>query len=128
MIQSLFGSFTFLKDPIKTISKNMERFSGTYSAVLFRKGKFILTQDADFINYILRENQTNYAKSPLNTEMAARVFGKGLLFANGDAWLKQRRLIQPGFHQNKINGLYDTIVRTIDEFLSTFPTGEKIDV
>ncbi|MEJ0083666.1 MAG: hypothetical protein WDM78_22565 [Puia sp.] len=32
--RSLFASFIFLKDPIRAISRNMKKFSGTYSAFL----------------------------------------------------------------------------------------------
>ena len=49
--------------------------------------------------------------------------GKGLLTANGHYWLKQRRLIQPGFHAEKIHSLYAIIKKTIDDFLLTVPTG-----
>ena len=106
----------------------MEAFSGTYSAALGINRKLILTQNPDFINYILKENHKNYNKSELTTERAVEFFGKGLLFSNGDYWLRQRRLIQPAFHRQKLKGLYDIIIRSIDEFLLKFPVGESIDI
>jgi cytochrome P450 len=57
-----------------------------------------------------------------------RLFGNGLVFSNGDYWLQQRRLIQPGFHTKRLQGLYGIIIRTIDEVLASFPAGEKIDI
>jgi cytochrome P450 len=126
--QSLLASLTFLKDPIRVISANMIRFNGTYSGFLMGKGKFIITEDPDFIQYVLRDNHTNYQKSELSTKTAARLFGNGLLFSNGEPWLKQRRLIQPGFHHSKIQGLYEIVAGRAATFISRFPTGEKIDV
>jgi cytochrome P450 len=126
--RSLLASATFLKDPIGAISVSMEKYSGTYSAYLIGIGRLILTEDPDFIQYILRENHTNYHKSALSTHTAARLFGNGLLFSNGESWLKQRRLIQPGFHHAKIQGLYEIVASRVKEFISGFPTGEKIDV
>jgi cytochrome P450 len=87
----------------------------------------IVTQDAGFINHVLREKHTNYKKSAMTSGKAARLFGEGLLFSNGDFWLQQRRLIQPGFHSKKLQGLYEIVARTIDETLASFPTGENID-
>jgi cytochrome P450 len=127
-LQSLLASITFLKDPIRAICRNMKKFSGTYSAYLAGNGKLILTEDPDFIQYVLRDNHSNYQKSELSTKTAARLFGNGLLFANGESWLKQRRLIQPGFHHSKIQDLYKIITDTTSEFISGFPTGENIDV
>ncbi len=126
--QSLFASITFLKNPIRTISRNMIKFSGTYSAFLAGRGKLILTEDPDFIQYVLQGNHSNYQKSELSTKTAARLFGNGLLFSNGQFWLKQRRLIQPGFHHNKIQGLYEIIISTSRQIISAIPSGEKIDI
>jgi cytochrome P450 len=106
----------------------MKKYSGTYSAILAGNGKIIITEDPDFIQYVLRENHSNYQKSPLSTKTAARLFGRGLLFSNGEPWLKQRRLIQPGFHHQKIQSLNEIIAKTIKEFISDFPVGERIDI
>ncbi len=128
LVQTTLKSNEFLNNPIKFISKSMEAFSGTYSAALGINRKLILTQNPDFINYILKENHKNYNKSELATERAVEFFGKGLLFSNGDYWLRQRRLIQPAFHKEKLQRLYDIIIKTIDEFLLKFPIGERIDI
>ncbi|HEV3224783.1 MAG TPA: cytochrome P450 [Puia sp.] len=126
--QTIARSFRSSRHPIHSISENMERFSGTYSAALPGNLKFILTQDPGLINYVLRENHTNYQKSPLTSVRGARIFGNGLLFSNGDYWLRQRRLIQPSFHHKKLQGLYEIIVKSIVEFLSSFPEGGQADV
>jgi cytochrome P450 len=126
--KSLFASLTFLKNPINVISRNMKKFSGTYSVFLIGRGRIILTEDPDFIQYVLKDNHTNYQKSELSTKTAARLFGNGLLFSNGQFWLKQRRLIQPGFHQSKIQGLYGIIISTARNIISGIPSGENIDI
>jgi cytochrome P450 len=126
--QSLFTSLTFLKNPIGVISRNLEKFSGTYSAHLWGRGKIIITEDPYFIQYILRDNHINYQKSELSTKTAARLFGNGLLFSNGQSWLKQRRLIQPGFHHNKIQDLYGIVIDTARKMISGIPPGENTDI
>ena len=126
--QSLLASFTFLKDPIQAISNNMIRFNGTYSGFLLGIGKFIITEDPEFIQYILKDNHTNYQKSALSTKTAARLFGRGLLFSNGSPWLKQRRLIQPAFYHSKIQGFYKNIASTVKDFIEGFPTGENVEI
>jgi cytochrome P450 len=125
--QTIFNSVSFLKNPIGVISQNMKKFGGTYSAALMGKRKFILTEDADFIAYVLRDNHTNYQKSELSAKTAARLFGNGLLFSNGEFWLKQRRLIQPSFHLQKIQGLQQIVAKTVQQVVADFPTGNRID-
>jgi cytochrome P450 len=126
--QTVARSFRSARHPIKTISENMAIYAGTYSAILPGGQHFILTQDPGLINYVLRENHTNYHKSELTSKRGGRLFGNGLLFSNGAYWLRQRRMIQPSFHQKKIQGLYEIVVKTTEEFLHNFPTGEQIDI
>ena len=126
--RTILRSYKFLKDPIGFVSNNMQIYGGTYSAKLPQYPNLILTQDAAFVNYVLKDNHTNYHKSPFSAERVSGYLGKGMLFLNGESWLKQRRLIQPGFHREKIQGLYATVIKAIDEYLLTMPTGDNIDI
>lgn len=127
LFQTMLKTNEFLNNPIKFISKSMIAFSGTYTAVLGNK-KLILTQNPEFINYILKENHRNYNKSELSTKRAAKFFGNGLLFSNGNYWLKQRRLIQPAFHRDKLKSLFSLMIKSIDNSLLEFPIGKNIDI
>jgi cytochrome P450 len=126
-LQSLWRTYKQVKDPIGSMEESMAKFKGTYAVNLGRK-RMIATQDPAFIDYVLKTNHRNYYKSPILTENLGRFLGKGLLTANGDYWLRQRRLIQPGFHAEKIHALYSIIQKTVDDFLSRFPTGDRVDV
>lgn len=128
LFKTTLKSNEFLNNPITFISKSMNAFSGTYSAALGINRKLILTQNPAFINYILKENHRNYNKSELATERAVEFFGKGLLFSNGDYWLRQRRLIQPAFHREKLQSLYNIIIKSIDDYLMNFPIGNSVDI
>lgn len=114
-------------NPIGTMEESMARFHGTYSVNLGTR-KIIATQDPGFIDHVLKANHRNYHKSPMVTDQLGRFLGKGLLTSNGDFWLKQRRLIQPGFHLDKIKALYEIIQKTVDHFLNDLPTGDAVDV
>lgn len=125
-LQSLWRTYKQVKDPIGTMEESMAQFNGTYSVNLGAR-RLIATQDPGFIDYVLKSNHKNYHKSAIQTEELGKFLGKGLLTSNGEYWLKQRRLIQPGFHIEKIYALYDIIKKTVDDFLLEFPTG-KADV
>lgn len=120
---SMVRTYKQAKNPIGTMQESMSRFNGTYTVNLGMM-RIIATQDAGLIEYVLKSNHRNYIKSPIQTEYLGKFLGKGLLTANGDYWLKQRRLIQPGFHTERIHALYGIIKRTIDEFLLTVPSGD----
>jgi cytochrome P450 len=124
VLTSIPRMFKQIRDSIGTMEESMKLFDGTYSVHLGSK-KYIITQDPQFIDHVLRSNHRNYFKSPLQTERLGKFLGKGLLTSNGDYWLKQRRLIQPGFHPDKIQALYEIINKTTIEFLEQLPTGKQ---
>lgn len=118
----------FRRNSVNAIRLNMEKFGDAYSVIFPGKQLVIITQDLSFIQYVLRDNHTNYRKSEFTTGKVGRMFGKGLLFSNGNYWLQQRRLIQPGFHAKRLQGLYSVMVETIEKTIADWPTGEAIDV
>lgn len=117
-----------VRSPLETMMESVARFGESYSVTDGIAGRMILTQNPEFIDYVLRKNQKNYYKSRMVTEKLGRFIGNGLLTSNGPYWLRQRRLIQPGFHPQKVKELYDIMKDTIDRFLEKFPVGENVDV
>lgn len=117
-----------VQSPLETMMESVDRFGDSYSVTDGFTGRMILTQDPDFIDYVLRRNQKNYNKSRMVTEKLGRFIGNGLLTSNGAYWLRQRRLIQPGFHPQKVRQLYTIMQATIDPFLAKLPTGASVDV
>jgi cytochrome P450 len=113
-----------VKDPIGTMQESMALFQDTYTVHLGMK-KYVVTQDPGLIDHVLKSNHRNYHKSPLQSERLGKFLGNGLLTSNGEYWLRQRRLIQPGFHIEKIHALYDNIAATVHRFLEHFPLGRQ---
>lgn len=107
--------------------ESMNQYDGTYSVQLGTM-KLIATQDPAFADHVLRANHRNYVKSPIQTEKLGRFIGNGLLTSNGEYWLRQRRLIQPGFHTERIARLYEIIGTSVQDFLPAIETGAETDV
>ena len=102
--------------------------------VKIRLGPFsaVVLFHPDGIQRILQDNQSNYSKET-RTYAALRVLvGNGLITSNGDFWLRQRRLMQPAFHQNQINSMTDMICGETMSLLETWEPfisdGRKINV
>jgi len=106
----------------------MEIFSGTFYSAHGLGQRVIVTQNPDFINHVLKDNHKSYHKSPLATEKASKFMGNGILFTNGEYWLRQRRMIQPAFHREKLQSLNDIIIRAINDSLTGFPVGNAVDI
>jgi cytochrome P450 len=118
----------FRRSTIKAITTNLDKFGDTYSVVFPGNRLMILTRDLSFIQYVLRDNHTNYHKSKYMVDKIGKMFGNGLLFSSGSYWLQQRRLIQPGFHIKKLQELYAVMVKRIGQAMASFPEGPAVNV
>jgi len=61
-------------------------------------------------------------------ERARRLLGQGLLTSEGALHLRQRRLMQPAFHRERIAGYGETMVRYAGRAADRWKAGETIDV
>lgn len=115
-LKTLLNAPRFLRDPISLIEGNIRRYGDTYR---FQMGKHpgILTANPGMIQHVLQKQHRRYIKSPPHFEKLARYLGHGLLTSDGAYWLKQRRLIQPGFHRQRIAGLHQLMDQVIADQL-----------
>lgn len=115
------------KNPIPFHKKYFDQLGDTFSVKIGRK-HVLLSRDNEVAQHILQKNQKNYQKSQLQTKYLSKYLGNGLLTANGDFWLKQRRLIQPAFHKQKMNQLVQKMDETITLELTNLPIDKMVDL
>lgn len=115
------------KNPIPFHKKYFNELGDTFSVKIGR-ANVILSRDNEVAQHILQKNQKNYNKSQLQTKYLSKYLGNGLLTVNGDFWLKQRRLIQPAFHKQKMNQLVQKMEQTIALELTNLPHDKVVDL
>ncbi|MDJ0714050.1 MAG: cytochrome P450 [Prochloraceae cyanobacterium] len=54
-----------------------------------------------------------------------RILGEGLITSVGESWFRQRRLIQPVFHQKHITNYAEVMVANTEQMLETWQNGDK---
>lgn len=116
------------RNPIPFHKRYFEQLGDSFSLKIGISKHIILSRDNEIAQYILQKNQRNYHKSKFQSVYLSRYLGKGLLTVDGDFWLKQRRLIQPAFHKQKMNQLVENMNRTIVSELEDLVEGKPIDL
>ncbi|OGX89014.1 cytochrome P450 [Hymenobacter coccineus] len=101
---SIRGSLRLVADPIGALDAVHAGFGDTARLYIGGVQPSVLTRDPGLVQHILQKNHRNYAKSKFTLGFA-RYIGHGLLTNEGPDWLRQRRLIQPGFHRQRVAGL-----------------------
>jgi cytochrome P450 len=64
----------------------------------------------DQIREVLTTKARHFVKLPRLGKILARLDGDGLVFSEGEFWLRQRRLVQPAFHARRFEGYGRTMV------------------
>ncbi len=117
-----------LKNPLPFHHENFEKHGDIFKVQLGFGKSVLFTRDNGLAKHMLQEQHRKYFKSELQTKDLGRYIGKGLLTANGEHWLRQRRLIQPAFYKKKLDVIAQTIQQAIDQQLSKIKPGKTIDV
>jgi cytochrome P450 len=83
--------------------------------------KSVLVGDAD-----------SYAKTTRGYKKLRLMLGNGLVTSEGDFWLRQRRIAQPGFHRDSIAGFGRSMVRATEDLVARWEhaarSGVSVDV
>lgn len=106
------------------------RLSRTYGDVVsFRTaaGRIVLLSAPQDIRDVLVTHQANFTKSR-GLERAKVLLGEGLLTAEGATHRRERRLLQPAFHRERITRYAAAMVESADRVQSHWREGEPFDV
>ncbi|HVB97887.1 MAG TPA: cytochrome P450, partial [Candidatus Dormibacteraeota bacterium] len=86
-----------------------------------------LVNHPDLIESVLVANDRNFTKSRDYRAMR-RVLDDGLLTSEGELWKRQRRLMQPAFHRERITSYAAIMTGYADRMLASWQDGEERDV
>lgn len=111
---SFVSSILMVKNPIPQFDKIMKKIGPSYYFYIGGAKKGLITSDWVLIKHFLQKNNKNYIKSAFQRDVLKYYIGNGLLTNEGADWLRQRRLIQPAFHKDRINALAELMASEVD--------------
>ncbi|WP_435178271.1 cytochrome P450 [Halorussus sp. AFM4] len=82
----------------------------------------------EHIEHVLVQNNQNYVKGEAFQETLGPVLGNGLLNSEGEFWRRQRHLVEPAFHPDRIATYAEMMVDVTERTTETWRDGETRDV
>lgn len=81
----------------------------------------------DFIRDVLVTNHAKFEKGRA-LKQAKNLLGEGLLTSEGKLHLRQRRMIQPVFHRQRIAGYANSMIEFGEKMANEWKDGEELDI
>ena len=100
---------------------------GDVSLVRIGLSPVLLLMHPDDIQRMLVVEQRKFTKGYALSK-TRRLLGNGLLTSEGDFHLRQRRLVQPAFHRERLKGYAAAMLEAIARIQETWLAGEQRDV
>jgi cytochrome P450 len=110
MVSDMLGLFT----------KTAREYGGIAQFKLLNKS-YLLVTNPDYVKYILQDNYKNYIRGR-SVETGRVLLGNGLPLIDGDFWLRERRMLQPAFHRERLGKLVDMVTTVIESFMQDWET------
>lgn len=118
------------RDPLAYLAVMRQQYGDIVQFPIPRPPSY-LVNDPDAVRRVLVGNARAYGKDTIQYRSLALVTGEGLLVADGEAWRRQRRLVQPAFHRSTLERLVGRVntaaARLADRWLR-LPSGAVVDV
>lgn len=106
---------------------SMQREHGDIAHWRMGPQNIYLFSHPDLIRDVLVTNQKNFHKSR-GLERARRLLGNGLLTSEGEFHLRQRRLVQPAFHRQRIAAYAVTMSDYAERTSARWSDGQSVDI
>jgi cytochrome P450 len=86
---------------------HFRRYGNIYKAAIHGSSAYVVSAP-EYAQHVLRTNWRNYKKGQ-DLKRVALLLGNGIMVSEGEFWKRQRRMIQPAFHDHAIGALTGVI-------------------
>src|SRR5215471_4656464 len=118
--EGLLGQLkAFRSDPLGLLTRSTAEHGDVVALRLFNRRIYLL-RHPEHVKYVFQDNSKNFTKQTLGYERLRLILGNGLVTSEGGFWLRQRRIMQPAFHREKITGFGDAMVRLTEAMLKSW--------
>lgn len=113
----------YARDPFGFMMRSAREYGPVVRWEFPTDRSFLVTSPEAIERILVQENQ-HYVKGRLFHQSLRPVLGRGLLTSEGEFWRKQRHLIEPAFHPERLNRYASIMTERTDRTISRWRDGE----
>ncbi len=123
----LFTLFTFRRDPLSFLQKAVRDYGDLVSFRRVGSQDIFLLNHPDYIQDVFVTHQRNFTKGR-EVERVKVFLGEGLMTSEGNLHRRQRRLVQPAFHRQRVSTYGASMVEYAVQTRERWRDGVALDV
>lgn len=112
-----------LSDMLGLFTNTAREYGGIAQFKLLNKN-YLLVTNPDYVKYVLQDHYKNYIRGR-SVETGRVLLGNGLPLIDGEFWLRERRILQPAFHRERLGKLVNVFTDVIDGFMQNWEAKAK---
>ena len=113
-----------IDNPIDVLQLHTQRYGESFRYYFGGAQKVLVSSNAAVIQHVLKDNHSNYHKSPIQTHHMVNYLGKGLLSDEWAQWRPKRKQMQQGFKTSQLDTQSSLMQDALQELQPKF--NEKI--
>ena len=113
-------------DPVAAVRRWRDEY-GDFVPIRFGPFRAHMAYGPAEIEEILVDRAADFRKS-FGTRMLIPLLGRGLLTAEGDEWMRHRRLASPAFHRARVEGYGRTMAGYAEDRVNAWRDGQIVDL
>ena len=120
----------FLADPLGKVMGWMAEYGDVWHRMSGESHQYFIANPHIIREVLVRQANIFIKGAEYTSESGglARFMGQGLVTSNGEFWKRQRRLVAPAFHTQRITAYADTMVQYALEQMENWRDGDVLDI
>lgn len=124
---ALLGNLpAFRRSPLEFLTRCSRQYGDVVRYRILNVTVYLLNRP-EYIESVLTRSPTDFAKGRA-LRAARSLLGEGLLTSEGEAWRQQRRVVQPGFHRERLDAYAPIVVDCAERAMDRWHSGETRDI
>ncbi|AYK08202.1 cytochrome P450 [Brevibacillus laterosporus] len=124
----LYNVFRTLHNILDFIKENADKYGDVVYYPLLNERIYQLNKP-ELIEEVFIKKQSSFIKNDrLQAKLIKNILGEGLFTANGEHWLRNRRMMAPEFHQKRIESYGKTIIEVTNRYIENWQEGETREI
>lgn len=119
---------TFAQNRLGVLFDAAQTYGDLVHFPIGKKRHLYLVSNLDHIRYILLEHPEQFGRGLVFKRRAGKVVGTGLITSEGEFNKRQRRLVMPAFHYQRIVQYSEIMVQETERLLADWQSGQQRDI